>query len=236
MSNSRRKINLDDFIGKQFGRLTIISPDIKRSKETGRKCVTCKCSCGTIKSFYLSPIINNKTFSCGCFQRESAVKTGQSKHISLVGNKYGSLEVVNRSDSRGHHTYYMCLCDCGIQTEVYSGNLTKGHTTSCGCKKRGSKTHGFIYALVCRNTNNIKYVGQTVEFNVKHRLRQHWNDKDKSNTPKNQWLRILSNPPIIKILRKEVPVSEINEVEKFYIEEFGRKINLLNTTHQCRTK
>lgn len=30
---------------------------------------------------------------------------------------------------------WRCKCDCGNETEVFSGNLLKNHTTSCGCAK-----------------------------------------------------------------------------------------------------
>lgn len=30
---------------------------------------------------------------------------------------------------------WRCKCDCGNETLVSTGNLTSGHTTSCGCNK-----------------------------------------------------------------------------------------------------
>lgn len=49
-----------------------------------------------------------------------------------VGKKYGRLTVIRPSDKKRK---YICRCDCGRETEVFDSNLTRLHTTSCGCLK-----------------------------------------------------------------------------------------------------
>lgn len=54
---------------------------------------------------------------------------------SIIGRKYGRLTVLKLDHTTTRRTYWLCECDCGNTTVVERGNLTTGHTTSCGCKK-----------------------------------------------------------------------------------------------------
>lgn len=62
---------------------------------------------------------------------------------NIVGNRYGMLVVVNREVSgKGGNTRWLCKCDCGNTTIVYSSSLKRGYTKSCGCNmynNRGNK-------------------------------------------------------------------------------------------------
>ena len=54
----------------------------------------------------------------------------------LTGNRYGRLTVIGLAESSGDgKRRWICKCDCGEIRTVQAGNLTSGHTTSCGCKK-----------------------------------------------------------------------------------------------------
>jgi len=57
-----------------------------------------------------------------------------SRLIDLTGQRFGRLTVVSRAenDKRGS-AKWLCLCDCGNTCVVFSGNLMRGHTKSCGC-------------------------------------------------------------------------------------------------------
>lgn len=55
------------YIGKQFGRLSVIAV-FKRSKKWW---FNCKCICGTLKEIRKSSVCNGATKSCGCYYRES---------------------------------------------------------------------------------------------------------------------------------------------------------------------
>ncbi len=54
------------------------------------------------------------------------------KLLDLVGHRYGKLTVVARLPKIGSKYLCACKCDCGNDTEVQTGNLRSGHTTSCG--------------------------------------------------------------------------------------------------------
>lgn len=70
----------NDFLGKKYGRLTIIrTPESKKTESnsgvTTRKYVLCRCECGNEKVISLTLVINGKTKSCGCLKKEVATKT-----------------------------------------------------------------------------------------------------------------------------------------------------------------
>lgn len=46
-------------------------------------------------------------------------------------------------DSKNGNGRWRCMCDCGRETIVYTGGLTRGSTQSCGClhKEKTSITH-----------------------------------------------------------------------------------------------
>lgn len=54
----------------------------------------------------------------------------------LTGKKIGRLTVIKKVGKRGKHVLWLCRCDCGNETVVYSTNLLREHTISCGCFQR----------------------------------------------------------------------------------------------------
>lgn len=88
------------------------------------------------------------------------------KFKNLVGKKFGRLEVLKRVENKGKETMWLCKCDCGKESIVFSSNLLKGHTKSCGCLKKESKgnlKHGFsatklgyIYCNIKNRCFNVK--------------------------------------------------------------------------------
>ena len=69
------------------------------------------------------------------------------RFVDLTGRKFERWTVLSYAGKRGRHTHWNCLCACGSTESVYSGNLTRGLTLSCGClcKERtgdANRTHG----------------------------------------------------------------------------------------------
>ena len=59
------------------------------------------------------------------------------KFIDLTGQRFGLLIVKSKSYSdQNGKTVWNCVCDCGHETLVRTGDLRNGHTTSCGCHRR----------------------------------------------------------------------------------------------------
>jgi len=55
----------------------------------------------------------------------------------LVGKRFGRLTVVERVGSSPEgQTIWSCRCDCGKFATAKGGNLSHGHTKSCGCLAR----------------------------------------------------------------------------------------------------
>ena len=62
------------------------------------------------------------------------------KKISIIGNKYGDLTVIERVESHVQKSgqkksVHQCLCECGNNIKVQTHRLTSGHTKTCGCKR-----------------------------------------------------------------------------------------------------
>lgn len=60
--------------------------------------------------------------------------------VDLTGKKFGKLtvlyEVDNHESKNGNRRIvWHCKCDCGNETNVMALNLTRNHTTSCGCAR-----------------------------------------------------------------------------------------------------
>jgi len=112
------------------------------------------------------------------------------RSIQIAGREFGMLTPawpVGKTP-RGM-LVWLCICRCGKLTLVRYGNLQSGHTTSCGCQKKGNggwKRHGhsapstggrtpeyYSYASArqrCKNPNNHKYAiygGRGIEFRFK---------------------------------------------------------------------
>lgn len=63
--------------------------------------------------------------------------------LDVAGKKFGrlvALEVI-RKEKVSNTNIWLCICDCGILTEVRVSHLTSKETISCGClsKERASK-------------------------------------------------------------------------------------------------
>lgn len=60
---------------------------------------------------------------------------GGRKKIDLTGRTFGRLKVLKEIEERNPNgsINWICLCECGNETIVRSGNLISGKTRSCGC-------------------------------------------------------------------------------------------------------
>jgi hypothetical protein len=96
------------------------------------------------------------------------------RRIDLTGNIYGKLKVISMShihtDKSGKKcSYWKCICECGNERIVNSGNLKNSHTKSCGCFRESinglcrTTTYATWKAMLNRcynkNSENFKYYG-----------------------------------------------------------------------------
>lgn len=73
-----------------------------------------------------------------------------SRLKDLSNQRFGRLTVMERADNLGHHTRWLCKCDCGNYTKSHTTSLTSGRAKSCGClgREKATKsitTHGGRY-------------------------------------------------------------------------------------------
>ena len=62
------------------------------------------------------------------------------KKNDLLGRRFGKLTVIAEAASSGGQARWVCRCDCGNECTVLAKNLMRGHSTSCGCKRRNDLT------------------------------------------------------------------------------------------------
>lgn len=76
------------------------------------------------------------------------------KKLDITGQRFGRLTALYRLNNyHDHHSYWLCVCDCGNLVEVYLGSLRKGASTSCGCLV---KKHGKSYEPLYRRWLGIR--------------------------------------------------------------------------------
>ena len=124
--------------GTKHGMLTVLSQTV-----FGRKAkVSCICECGGTKEVRTQTLKeqknNGRTASCGCWTKARKKELGMQKFDFTKYNqqRFGRLLVTGiyvDPEKKRNKSKLVCLCDCGSQTVVAVGDLTTGHTTSCGC-------------------------------------------------------------------------------------------------------
>ena len=97
--------------------------------------------------------------------------------LIAIGSKVGRLRVVGIAGIQHstRHRLWLCQCDCGNLHIVSSGNLSRGHTKSCGClfaetvgqwnvtnghtRSVKSKTYAVWHSMLrrCEKPNNSHY-------------------------------------------------------------------------------
>lgn len=57
-----------------------------------------------------------------------------SRAVSLIGQRFGKLVVVERAaNSPNGNARWSCVCDCGSKTTSFGSDLRRHRTTTCGC-------------------------------------------------------------------------------------------------------
>lgn len=134
--------------GRQFGRLTVMT-------YSGGSKWLCVCSCGAKKTVAATDLVNGKTSSCGCLQKELL---GSSRRLliqldSVIQTAYGDLIVLGEKPKVGQFRRFELKCFCGNIFETRLNSLRTGNTKSCGCLMRqvnaeNHRTHGMTGTLV----------------------------------------------------------------------------------------
>lgn len=119
-----------DISGKKFGRLTAIKFSRMQKKIAFW---LFRCDCGNEKEINKYSVFFGDSKSCGCYLKEVISKTNTK---DLTGQKFGFITVIKKTVKVSGTWKYQCVCKCGQETEITGANLSRGNTTSCGCKNR----------------------------------------------------------------------------------------------------
>lgn len=115
-----------NLLGKRFGRLLVIE-ETRKGKQVAWRC---KCDCGNETIVISTYLLSNKIVSCGCYRKDNAKKLFFK---DLTGQTFSELQVLEATEKRqSGAVVWKCKCSCGAITYVPTGNLTSGHTRSCG--------------------------------------------------------------------------------------------------------
>jgi hypothetical protein len=122
-------MSVRDLTGQRSGRLVVLGLSEKTDK-FGRTFWCCMCDCVKDVVVRWDSLVGKSrhTYSCGCI-----------KNVSIVGDVFGNLTVVCKSEKRNPNkraVYWDCICKCGKQVSVETNALRSGHTVSCGCVRR----------------------------------------------------------------------------------------------------
>lgn len=115
---------LENLIGKKFGKLTVIGEPFLIN---GRSHSLCKCECGNEKKINQRNLKNGNTKSCGCLNH-----TYKLKAKDFVGQKFGKLTVIGESEKIGKFYYALCKCECGNEKKIRTQSLITGESKTCG--------------------------------------------------------------------------------------------------------
>lgn len=161
--------NFIDETGKQYGELTVLYR--AENNKSNRAMWHCRCSCGKEIDVLGKSLRSGNTKSCGCYQRRRAAESNMKRASSLVGQRFGKLQVleevgfITRPNGRNSRVY-KCLCDCGNYCEVQHVYLSTGDTTSCGCIRSKGE---FQIAQLLRE-HNINFQQEYTFDDLKDRL------------------------------------------------------------------
>lgn len=148
-----------DETGKTYGYLTVIKR-VENTKE-GRANWLCRCKCGKLLNVSGKSLRSGNTKSCGCYQKEQAVRSNMKRGGDLVGKRFGKLLVLEEAGfvetTSRRRRVYNCLCDCGNHCQVQHQYLTGGDTKSCGCL---SSSKGELQIWQLLKEHNINYQRQ----------------------------------------------------------------------------
>lgn len=216
-------------VGNKYGKLTVLEDCNYDDKH---RYVVCQCECGTTKEMRADAVRSGRVKTCGVCNRS------QDRFISVMGEKFGKLTVIAEPEVCRNRKVTV-QCECGNIVTRFLANLKRGQTKTCGCTKWYDHEIGYIYYLVDPETDEIRYVGQSVQKpevrlagHVSVATTERW-DRLRNCEEKKEWINSMyPERPILVIAEKDVPVDKLDEREQFHISFCLRAgAKLLNIHH-----
>lgn len=101
--------------------------------------------------------------------------------IDLTGQRFGRLTAIKRIGTQNGHALWLCICDCGNQSEIVASDLRSEKTLSCGCIRKEIAATKSTVAGETRGRQLLKHgKARTRLHNIWKSMRQRcYNPKDK---------------------------------------------------------
>ena len=145
LKHTQREKSAKKFIGKRFGKLTVIEQVIVNDSVMYK----CQCDCGNTTIVKAGNLTSGNTQSCGCLEKEILDK----KYFQdLTGRKFGKLTVLFYLGKKGRNRWWRCRCECGNIVDRTQTTILKDNS-SCGCQHSIGETK---IANILQQ-NNIKF-------------------------------------------------------------------------------
>jgi hypothetical protein len=134
-----KRINIEEEIGKQYGRLTILSVAEKVEYyykwKTHQYLMNCQCECGNTTVVNLNSLRQNRSKSCGCYNSEISRKTFTTHGLAMKDGK----------KTPEYTTWLKMKQRCHTKTDKsYPGYGGRGITV---CDRWKDKENGFKWFL-----------------------------------------------------------------------------------------
>lgn len=152
-----KKYNYEEYIGKQFNKLTVVSYE----KDGDYTYFNCDCECGGKKRTIASNVIYGKTTSCGCVQREKAILSHKKYNKYDLSGEYG---IVWTSDT--NEKFYFDLEDYDLIKD-YCWSTTDSSYLRANDLLPFSRKHIRMHRLVMDKLDNDNLVIDHINHNVK---------------------------------------------------------------------
>jgi hypothetical protein len=116
--------NIDDMIGKKFGKWSVLSLSDKKDVSNNRY-YNCRCECGNTGVVAGCKLRSGRSKSCGC-----------NRTLDMTGEKIGNLTFIKPVGMEQGRYIWECQCDCGniIRKTISDAKNIK----SCGCVQKKS--------------------------------------------------------------------------------------------------
>ncbi len=127
----------DDLSNRRFGSLVALHRN--GSDAQNNALWSCQCDCGN-RVDVRAPFLKKGQRFCS----KQCPEYARDNRADLTGQTFGKLTALQFiAVDRFQKAIWRFLCDCGTEADICIGNISSGHTTSCGCGEfRFSATHG----------------------------------------------------------------------------------------------
>ena len=181
------KHKVEDLIGKRFGLLVVKSQAPSRKN---KRFLVCQCDCGEIKEIALSAVVGRLVKSCGCRNRDPAIKAHNIKHGGYRTPTHNSWSTMKDRVLNPNHKSFADYGGRGITIDPVWMDFSEF------LKDMGERPHG---TQLDRIDNNLGYNKDncrwsTPKENSNNRRNSVFLEYDGKNMTLSEWSTVLNIP------------------------------------------